>query len=179
MQATGVVRRIDDLGRIVIPKEIRRTMRLREGDPLEILVQGAGEIVLKKYSVMQGLSAFSQGYAEALSRASGMVCAVCDTDRVIVSTGAQRHQWLALPIACEVEDIMARRATYFRQFTGEKNIYPFAGCNMIAVGVAPLIANGDCAGAVIMLSADGVPLSDANKKLLALTASLMSNNLEE
>ena len=87
MRATGVVRRIDDLGRIVIPKEIRRTMRMREGDPLEIFTGGNGEIVLKKYSVMAELAQFSQGYADSLYKVSGLTCIICDNDQVIACAG--------------------------------------------------------------------------------------------
>ena len=99
MKATGVVRRIDDLGRIVIPKEIRRTMRMREGDPLEIFTGQGGEIIFKKYSMMAELSQFSQSYAESLYRVSGMHCVVFDSDRVVAFTGMSsesmcRHEGL-------------------------------------------------------------------------------------
>ena len=86
MKATGIVRRIDDLGRIVIPKEIRRTMRMREGDPLEIFTNNSGEIMLKKYSMMEGLATLGQSYAESLYRVSGLACAICDSDRVVAES---------------------------------------------------------------------------------------------
>lgn len=179
MRATGVVRRIDDLGRIVIPKEIRRTMRMREGDPLEIFVEGNGEIVLKKYSVMEGLAEVSASYAETLSKSSGMICAVCDTDGLVCATGQLRRRERGSAVTREIEEIISRRTPYFRRFTGEKPIYPFEGCPIPAVGVVPIVANGDCAGVIALLSEEGAPLSEGNKKLLSLTAGLLSANFEE
>ena len=83
MKATGIVRRIDDLGRVVIPKEIRRTLRIREGDPLEIFTDREGEIILKKYSPIGELSAFAKQYAESLSQTMGCLVCVCDTEQIV------------------------------------------------------------------------------------------------
>ena len=84
MKATGIIRRIDDLGRIVIPKEIRKTMHIRESDPLEIFTERDGDIILKKYSPMVELAAFAGQYAEAMSQATGLI--VCITDRDVIKT---------------------------------------------------------------------------------------------
>ena len=83
MKATGIVRRIDDLGRVVVPKEIRRTLRIREGDPLEIFTDREGEIILKKYSPIGELSAFAKQYAESLSQVLECLVGICDMDQVV------------------------------------------------------------------------------------------------
>ena len=92
MKATGIVRRIDDLGRVVIPKEIRRTMRIREGEPLEIYTDRDGEVIFKKYSPVGELSVLAGGCAEALSRTAGCPVVVCDRDTVIVAVGGARKE---------------------------------------------------------------------------------------
>lgn len=88
MKATGIVRRIDDLGRVVIPKEIRRTLRLREGTPLEIFTDREGEIILKKYSPMMELTAFAGQYADAMAQSTGLIVCITDRDQVVAVAGA-------------------------------------------------------------------------------------------
>lgn len=178
MRATGVVRRIDDLGRIVIPKEIRRTMRMREGDPLEIFTGQGGEIVLKKYSIMAELSEFSQNYADSLYRISGLNCVICDTDNVIAYTGTGKKEVISLPISKEMEDIIAQRISYFKQFPNEKSILTHTHAEMIVVGATPIISSGDAVGIVAMVAGDGEVLNETQKKLLVLTATFLANNLE-
>ena len=95
MKATGIVRRIDDLGRVVVPKEIRRTLRIREGDPLEIFTDREGEIILKKYSPIGELSQFARDYADALGQATGHTVAIADKDQFIVVSGGNRKELLA------------------------------------------------------------------------------------
>jgi len=94
MKATGIVRRIDELGRVVVPKEIRRTLRIREGDPLEIFTDRNGEIILKKYSPMGELGAFAKEYVEALNKSLGHIAMICDRDSVIATAGVQKKEYL-------------------------------------------------------------------------------------
>ena len=94
MKATGVVRRIDDLGRVVIPKEIRRTLRIKEGDPLEIFTDKEGEVILKKYSPIGELSEFATEYAETLNKTTGHIACITDKDTVIAVSGASKKEWL-------------------------------------------------------------------------------------
>ena len=178
MRATGVVRRIDDLGRIVIPKEIRRTMRMKEGDPLEIFTENSGEIVLKKYSMMTQLSDSSRNYADSLYKVSGLSCAVCDTDSVVAFGGPGRKDALGCAITGDMEGIISSRMSYFRQFPGEKSIYSHRGARASVVGATPIISSGDCAGVVALLGEDGRVLTETQKKLLVLTATLIAGNLE-
>ena len=94
MKATGVVRRIDDLGRVVIPKEIRRTLRIKEGDPLEIFTDKEGEVILKKYSPIGELSEFAEEYAETLTKTTGHIACITDKDTVIAVSGASKKELL-------------------------------------------------------------------------------------
>ena len=178
MRATGVVRRIDDLGRIVIPKEIRRTMRMREGDPLEIFTGPGGEIIFKKYSIMAELSEFSQNYADSLYKVSGMQCVIFDSDKIIACTGQGRKDLLGLHCTKEIEDILNQRTSYFRQHLSEKPIKPHNHSENCIVGATPIIASGDGVGVVALVGGENEMLNDGQKKLLVLTSTLLANHLE-
>ena len=117
MKATGIVRRIDDLGRVVVPKEIRRTLRIREGDPLEIFTDREGEIILKKYSPIGELSLFAKQYAEAMAQTSGFVVAIADRDQFIAVAGSGKKDLLAKAVSRELENLMTEvaSATYMLQ----------------------------------------------------------------
>ena len=106
MKATGIVRRIDDLGRVVIPKEIRRTLRLREGTPLEIFTDREGEIILKKYSPMMELTAFSGQYAEAMAQSSGLMVCITDRDQVVAAAGGAKKDFFQKPISRALEHVI-------------------------------------------------------------------------
>ena len=177
MRATGVVRRIDDLGRIVIPKEIRRNFRMKEGDPLEIYTNAGGEIMLKKYSMMEGLSTLGQNYADSLYKVSGLACAICDTDRVVAYAGSGKRDAVDMPVTKDIEEVISSRMSYFKQFPGEKSIFTHRGAASPAVGVTPIINSGDCAGVVALLADDGQSLTETQKKLLVLTSTLLAGNL--
>lgn len=112
MKATGIVRRIDDLGRVVIPKEIRRTMRIREGDPLEIYTDTDGQVIFKKYSPMGELSEFAAQICDALHKTTGGIAAVCDRDAVIAVAGGGRRELLDRRISRELEELMSTRGQY-------------------------------------------------------------------
>ena len=112
MKATGIVRRIDDLGRVVIPKEIRRTMRIREGDPLEIYTDTDGEVIFKKYSPIGELGPYTQQYADVLSRTTGLPSLLCDRDRIIAAAGLPKKQVLERPITKQLEERMEAREAY-------------------------------------------------------------------
>ena len=111
MKATGIVRRIDDLGRVVIPKEIRRTLRLREGTPLEIFTDREGEIILKKYSPMMELTAFAGQYAEAMAQSTGLLVCITDRDQVIAVSGGARKELLQKNISRQLENAINGRST--------------------------------------------------------------------
>ena len=112
MKATGVVRRIDDLGRVVIPKEIRKTLRIKEGDPLEIFTDKEGEIILKKYSPIGELSEFATEYAETLAKTTGHIACITDKDTVIAVSGGSKKEYLEQDISPELEQIIDDKENY-------------------------------------------------------------------
>ena len=109
MRATGIVRRIDELGRVVIPKEIRRTLRIREGDPLEIFTDHDGEVVLKKYSPIGEIANIAKDYTDSLYRTLGHITCICDRDAVVSATGGAKRELIEKPLSAEVENILQSR----------------------------------------------------------------------
>ena len=109
MRATGIIRRIDELGRIVIPKEIRRTMRIHEGDPLEIFTDREGEIILKKYSPIGELGPFAEEYAEALAQVMDCIVCITDYDQIIAASGRGSKEFVGKEINRELENLISRR----------------------------------------------------------------------
>ena len=158
MKATGIVRRIDDLGRVVIPKEIRRTMRIREGDPLEIFTDNDGEVVFKKYSPVGEMSPFANQYAEVMSRSSGVPILICDRDHVVASAGVSKKEFYERRISGQLEEIIDQRHTYIAKQGDTKRIQPVESIERYAGVVIPIIAAGDVIGAVCQMA----PESGAN-----------------
>ena len=102
MKATGIVRRIDDLGRVVVPKEIRRILRIREGDPLEIYTGNGGEVILKKYSPISELGQFAGEYADTASAVLDSIVIVSDTDHVVAVSGVKKSEYMDIKIPREM-----------------------------------------------------------------------------
>ena len=154
MKATGIVRRIDDLGRVVIPKEIRRTLRLHEGTPLEIFTDREGEIILKKYSPMMELTAFSSQYAEAMAQSTGLMVCITDRDQVIAVSGGPRKDYLQKSISRQLEVLIGERqiVTAGKDDRGFIPITPDEPEGATAQVVVPIICEGDAIGSVILLS---------------------------
>ena len=163
MKATGVVRRIDDLGRVVIPKEIRKTLRIKEGEPLEIFTDREGQIILKKYSPIGELSEFAAGYAETLSKTTGHIACITDKDTVIAVSGGSKKEFLEQDVSPELEQLMEDKEVYMSKDNSDvampitKNENPERKNN--AQVVYPIISNGDTIGTVILIS------KEANKKM--------------
>lgn len=178
MKATGIVRRIDDLGRVVIPKEIRRTLRIREGDPLEIFVDRDGEVILKKYSPISELSDFAKEYAEALYDSLGNPVLICDRDTYIALAGGSKKDYLNKNISELVEKTMEdRTSSLVNQQTNislvEGNEEPVS-----AYTIGPIIANGDPIGAVIIFSKEGT-LGDVEQKAVETAAGFLARQMEQ
>src|SRR5690625_2695664 len=152
MKATGIVRRIDDLGRVVIPKEIRRTLRIREGDPLEIFVDRDGEVILKKYSPISELGDFSQEYAEALFDSLNHFVLIADRDTFIAVAGASKREFANKSIGEVVEKVIEARQTKLETIAGEYNLVGENVDELVGLVIAPIIANGDPIGAVVLFS---------------------------
>jgi len=148
MKATGIVRRIDDLGRVVIPKEIRRTMRIREGDPLEIYTDRDGEVIFKKYSPIGELNAFATEYADTLQKTAGMPIFICDRDAIITVSGASKREYIDRKISRSLEEIIESRALYTRNNGRETISITDDGSHYVSSAM-PIIAEGDIIGCII------------------------------
>ena len=148
MKATGIVRRIDDLGRVVIPKEIRRTMRIREGDPLEIYTDRDGEVIFKKYSPIGELHAFATEYAETLQKTSGMPIFICDRDEIIAVSGASKKEYLDRRISSGLEEIVERRSLYIKENGSEGISVTRDGGSHYVNCAMPILCEGDVIGCV-------------------------------
>ncbi|TDA66976.1 MAG: stage V sporulation protein T [Clostridia bacterium] len=189
MKATGIVRRIDDLGRVVIPKEIRRTLRIREGDPLEIFVDHDGEVILKKYSPIGELGHFAQEYANSLHEALGHIACIADRDNIIAVAGATKtKEFLNQPIGPVVEKVTDDRRPALINATGEHllgkecPVYVEEGenCDLTATVIAPIVAAGDPIGAVVMCSKEpGAKMGNMELKLAETAASFLAKQLEQ
>jgi len=183
LKATGIVRRIDDLGRVVIPKEIRRTLRIREGDPLEIYTDREGEVILKKYSPIGELGDFAEAYAESLHNTSGHIIAVADRDSIIAVSGGSKKDLLEKPLSADIEKIIENRDTFVASdadgkvpvITDDKGNAKYA-CKVIS----PIISEGDAIGAVMMLSVDPkVKVGEVETKLVQSAANFLGRHLEQ
>lgn len=180
MKATGIVRRIDDLGRVVIPKEIRRTLRIREGDPLEIFVDRDGEVILKKYSPIGELGDFAKEYAESLADSTGHIAMITDRDVVIAIAGASKKEYLEKPISDDVEQAMEDRKTLLSTTPGELSVIRDKSDRYAARVIAPIIAAGDPIGSVILLSKeDGTKMGELEKKLSETAAGFLGKQMEQ
>ena len=178
MKATGIVRRIDDLGRVVIPKEIRRTMRIREGDPLEIYTTRDGEVIFKKYSLIGGLEDFAIQFCDTLSRSTDFTAAVTDRDTVIAVAGPGKRELLGKNISEELEHIMERRQIWLWDSAKE----PVAACGSVsgiaAIVAAPILCEGDVLGLVLFLSTDSRAAGETEYKLAQTVALFLGKNME-
>ena len=178
MKATGIVRRIDDLGRVVIPKEIRRTLRIREGDPLEIYTEKDGEVIFKKYSPMGELADFAGQMCETLNKTGGFPTAIADRDSIIAVCGIPKRELLSRPVTPDLEQIMEGRQIY-RRAGGDPPIAVSEGAEKYAVSVAaPIIAEGDVMGCVIFFSENGAPGGEVEYKLAQTVAGFLGRQME-
>lgn len=152
MKATGIVRRIDDLGRVVIPKEIRRTLRIREGDPLEIFTDREGEIILKKYSPIGELGSFAKQYADVLAQGTGQIVCITDRDQVIAFAGGPKKDVLQKPISRQLEEIIDGRESFIANRDERRFIPIIDGDNedYSSQVISPIICEGDAIGSVII-----------------------------
>ena len=178
MKATGIVRRIDDLGRVVIPKEIRRTMRIREGDPLEIYTDKDGEVIFKKYSPVGELSTFATQICETLNKTTGHTAVICDRDAVIAVSGTSRRELMDKRISEDLERIIESRQMY-QYKTGEHKIQVTESADRQFVSVAaPIISEGDVSGCVVFVSTDGASMGDTEYKLAQTVAGFLGKQME-
>ena len=183
MKATGVVRRIDDLGRVVIPKEIRKTLRIKEGDPLEIFTDKEGGIILKKYSPIGELTEFATGYADTLSKTTGHIAFITDKDTIIAVSGGPKKEYLEQSVSDELEQLMEDKEIYTSNENSDiampitKNGKNDKKTN--AQVVYPIISNGDTIGTVILLSKESnTKMNDVEKKVAQSAATFLGSQME-
>lgn len=180
MKATGIVRRVDELGRVVIPKEIRRTQRIRRGDPLEIFTTGDGEVIFKKYSPVGELSSVTTQYVDALSKSFALTAFVCDRDRILAASGAGRRDLVDRSVSQPLEKLMDSRKLYANGGDPEKALLPCEGAQRALLCVCPIIAAGDVTGAVGLLTEDRAAQPDAaQEKAAAVAAAFLAKQMEE
>jgi len=177
MKATGIVRRIDDLGRVVIPKEIRRTLRIREGDPLEIFVDRDGEVILKKYSPISELSDFAKEYAEALFDSLGSPVLICDRDTYITVAGSSKKDYLNRSISDLVENTMEDRNTTLETQKSQISLVEGFTEEVQSYTIGPIIANGDPIGAVVIFSKESI-LGEVERKAVETAAGFLARQME-
>lgn len=183
MKATGIVRRIDDLGRVVIPKEIRRTLRIREGDPLEIFTDREGEVILKKYSPIGELSEFANEYAESLQEALGHMAIITDRDTIIAVAGASKKEYLDKRVSKSLEKLMEDREVivvnsndvHYTLASDESEDNKYS-----SQVIAPIVTQGDPIGTVILCSKEkGMAMGETEKKIALTAAAFLSKQMEQ
>ena len=179
MKATGIVRRIDDLGRVVIPKEIRRTMRIREGDPLEIYTSRDGEVIFKKYSLLGGVEDFAADLCETMSRSTGAICAITDRDTIIAVAGGAKRELMGKRISQELEQVMENRRIY-QYANGSSPILVVEGNDKFQTCVAAhILAEGDLLGLVLFVGSEAsASAGDAEYKLAQTMAAFLGRHME-
>ena len=179
MKATGIVRRVDDLGRIVIPKEIRRTLRIREGDPLEIYTEKDGGVIFRKYSPMGDLQEFAAQMCEAIGAGTGCIAAVSDRDGIIALSGAPKRELLDKPNSEALGKLMEQRK-FYRYQDGEAVIRASESSDKYHLGVAaPILSQGDLMGCVMLLLQDqDKPLTESDQILAQTAAGFLGKQME-
>lgn len=180
MKATGIVRRIDELGRVVIPKEIRRTQHIRQGTPLEIFTTGDGEVIFKKYSPVEELEPLAQRYVQVLSRSLGVPCLICDREQVIAACGAGKKELEGKPISPRLEQTLEKRNLYKWSGGEEPPLAPCQGSSRQVGAAAPILAAGELVGAVAALTQDPrQPCPPEQAKAVQVAAGFLARQMEE
>ena len=179
MKATGIVRRVDSLGRVVIPKEIRHTLRIKEGSPLEIYTEKDGGVTFRKYSPLGDLQDFAAQMCDSIRRNTGCIAAVSDRDSIIAQAGGTKRELLDKPNSAELEQLMEDRKLY-RYSPGTDRIRPTDHSEKYHLGVAaPILSQGDLMGCVMLLLSEGdAPLAEAEQKLAQTAATFLGKQME-
>jgi len=182
MKATGIVRRIDELGRVVVPKEIRRTLRIREGDPLEIFTDRDGEIILKKYSPIGELSSYAQEFVQSINKTFSVHAAICDRDAFIACSNGIKRELGDKPISGDIEEAIVNRSPVQRSdaYGDMIRIQNHDGKEAFTeVSITPIIALGDPIGAVVLLNREETPISMEAVKSAEMVSLFLGKLMEE
>ncbi len=180
MKATGIVRRIDELGRIVIPKEIRRTLRIREGDSLEIFTEPSGKILLKKYSLIEEMSNLANNYAEVLSKSIFLPVLISDRDHIVAVSGTPKKEFIDRKITAYLEDLMESRKCFSFFENKINSVEPIEGVQPKILLIYPIISNGDINGSLIVLKSEKAVQNPEIITLVSkISSQLLGKQLEE
>lgn len=184
MRATGIVRRIDELGRVVIPKEIRRTLHIREGDPLEIFTDHDGEVVLKKYSPIGEIASIAKDYTDSLYRTLGHIACISDRDAVVSTSGTGKKELIEKALSPEVDQILQSRQTSVLNLANSAKMIPVTvddrADQYTAQIVVPILADGEIIGGLMLLSREsGARMGDIDQKVAETTATLVGRQMEQ
>lgn len=180
MKATGIVRRIDDLGRVVIPKEIRRTMRIKDGAPLEIYTSNDGEVIFRKYSPINELSENAAQAAEVMYKLGGAPAVIFDRDHVVAVAGVAKREYNERRVTPALEEIMESRRGYIADKDSTDAVQPIEGIDQKALAVFPIVSSGDVTGAVAYVSSEGKnEATEAQHTLAQATAMFLGKQIEE
>ena len=179
MKATGIVRRIDDLGRVVIPKEIRRTMHIREGDPLEIYTDEGGRVIFKKYSQMGELGDTALSCAETLYRVSGLAAAVCDKEKIVVAAGPSKKELLGKKITTQLSELLEKRKSIPAETLASLRLQGMKDYDRAVVALSPINSMGDILGGVLLLADTFSAGDELTEKLCEAGALFLGKQLED
>lgn len=181
MKATGIVRRIDELGRVVIPKEIRRTLRIREGDPLEIYTDREGQVILKKYSPMGELNEFAQEYCDSLYENTNHIAMISDRDHIIAIAGGSKKEYLEKRISPELEKLTEGRVTYLTDENNKSLKLTYEDTSLEeyeSQAIAPIVMQGDPIGAVILIAKEDLAMGQLELKLTEIASGFLAKQME-
>lgn len=176
MKATGIIRRIDELGRIVIPKEIRKTLRIKEGESLEIFVDNSENIVLKKYSIIKKLDDFAQNFTDAIHTFIKHNIFIVDNDNYLAVSGPLKKEYLNKPISTDIETKIKRREEMIEKHKKKISLLDNKDINA-TYAVSPIIINGDAVGLILVVSEDE-EINDSEYKIIQIASKFLSTHLE-
>lgn len=181
MKATGIVRRIDDLGRVVIPKEIRRTLRIREGDPLEIFTDREGEVILKKYSPIGELGTMAKQYSESLAQTMNCTVCITDTDQVVAAAGGGKKELQDKYISKEMEQILQQRGQILARSDSREFVkIAQAEFDFLEEVICPILCEGDVIGSVVLLNRDEKKkMGEMEQKVAMSAAGFLGRQMEQ
>ena len=178
MKATGIVRRVDSLGRVVIPKEIRHTLRIREGTALEIYTDKDGGVTFRKYSPLGDLQELAGQVCEAIHRNTGCIAAVCDTDAIVAVSGVPRRDLLDRSISARAEELLEQRRLYLRQ-PEEPSLTPTEDSPLHVAVCVPILCQGDLTGGLMLLAEQEQPaMEETDLKLAQTIAEFLGRQME-
>jgi len=177
MKATGIIRRIDELGRIVIPKEIRKTLRIKEGENLEIYVDKEDNIILRKYSLIKRLNDFAQDFADSIHSFIKHTVLITDNDTILAFSGPLKKEYLNKNISSELETKINRREEMLERHKKTLNLIEDKTIEA-TYAVSPVIVNGDTVGLVMILSTEDM-VEDIDLKIAQIASKFLNTHLEQ